>query len=260
MIAAALLTDFSLDAPLENATLPVKLNQVTLNCAAFLPTRSLTLRQAYAFACPAPFAGLVKDLGFSTVQSAFDTFRLNQPPTLTGFVVQPEGPLEPTPTTIRLQPQSLLEIALGQGKLTVTPLEMAVIAAAIVNDGNAPQPYALQATRPPNTTDWQAAETAYPTIPLTTANTARQLQDMMRFAVAQGAAQNAARPNRDIGGHASVAYSGSESQAWFVGFVTSGSRRGVAIAVVLENSNDPGLAADIGGRVLEVAYEQLQPR
>lgn len=261
LVAAALLTDYPMDTSQENATRPVQVNDVTLNCAALLPSRPLTLREAYTFACPAPFAELVNKLGFSTVQSAFDTFHLNEPPTLPGFADAPED-RSPIPTfpPLRLQPDTLLETALGQGSMTVTPLEMATIAAAIVNDGNAPKPYTLLAARPPGAAKWTLAPVSDATVPLTTANTARQLQDMMRLAVAQGAAQNAARPNQDIGGHAAVAYSGDQSQVWFVGFATLGGRRGIAIAVVLENSSDPGLAADIGGRVLSVAHNRLQER
>lgn len=258
LMAAALLTDYPMDTPQGNATRPIQVNGVRLNCAALLPSRPLTLREAYAFACPAPFADLINKLGFNTVQATFDTFRLHQPLSLPGFVAEPETLPAPTAVPLRLRPDMLLETALGQGSVTVTPLEMAAIAAAIVNDGNAPLPRALLATRAPDAARWSPVEAAGTTIPITTANTARQLQDMMRLTVAQGAAQNAARPNRDIGGHAAVAYSGEQSQVWFVGFATLAGRRGVAIAVVLENSSDPGLAADIGGRVLEVAHARLQ--
>src|SRR5205085_5951811 len=116
-------------------------------------------------------------------------------------------------------------------------------------DGNAPQPYTLLETRQPSAETWIEDTALHPSMPLTTATTARQLQDMMRLAVADGAAQNAGRPGIDIGGHATLAYSGTSTQAWFVGFATLGGRQGIAIAVVIEDSTDPGLAADIGGAV-----------
>jgi cell division protein FtsI/penicillin-binding protein 2 len=140
-----------------------------------------------------------------------------------------------------------VENALGQGQLTINPLTMAVMASAIVNDGNAVQPSTLLAIRRPDSDTWSAVNNTLPTIPVTTTDTARQLQDLMRYAVANGAAQNAGRPNIDIGGHATLAYSGESTQAWFVGFATMGGRRGIAAAVVLEGSDDAGLAADIGG-------------
>jgi peptidoglycan glycosyltransferase len=258
LIGAALLSNHPLDTSIANATRPVRIANVELRCAVYLPVRSLTLREAYAFGCPAPFAQLVNELGLGTAQAAFDTFHLRDLPTLPGFVVQPQVAATQTPQFL-LTPDNLLENALGQGSLNVTPMGMAVIASAIVNDGNAPQPTALLAARRPDTNTWIPNSDSRPSLPLTTANTARQLQDMMRLAVAQGAAQNAGRPNVDIGGHAALAYSGNQSQAWFVGFATLGGRQGVAVAVVLENSSDPGLAADIGGTALAIAHHKFQP-
>ncbi|MBC7813142.1 MAG: hypothetical protein H7175_18435 [Burkholderiales bacterium] len=267
LLAAALLSNTSLDGEVENATQPVIVDDVALTCAVRLPDVPLTLREAYGFACPQPFADLAQSLGPIAVQSTFDTFHLDEPPTLPGFVVEPvesdDSTPAPTvspetPTEVTITTDNVLQNALGQGELTVTPMEMAVIAAAIVNDGNAPQPYTLVSIRPPDTATWTPIREVRPTIPISTTNTARQLQDLMRNTVANGAAQNAGRPNIDIGGHAALAYSGESSQAWFVGFATLGGRSGIAVAVVLENSADPGLAADIGGTALAAAHAALQ--
>lgn len=257
LIAGALLRNYPLDTPLDT-TRPVQVADVRLSCAALLPNRVLTLRDAYAFACPAPFETLASDLGPETLTAVFQTFALDQTAMLPGLSVpadQRKSALEPAQLAT-----SLVKTALGQGELTVTPLDMALIAAAVVNDGSAPQPHLLLASRAPNTDTWRPAEEHPTPLAMTTANTARQLQDLMRLAVARGAAQNAARPSMDIGGHASLAYSGDQSYAWFIGFVTLGGRQGIAMALVIENSADPGLAADIGGSVLAVAHERLSSR
>jgi peptidoglycan glycosyltransferase len=240
-----------------NATQPLQIANTQLNCAVVLPSLDLTIREAYAFGCPAPFSELASNLGMSTVQAAFDAFQLDQPLTLPGFVALPPDNLTPAPDRVLLTTENFLENVVGQGRLTITPLEIAVMAAAIVNDGNAPTPYTLIEIQRPESRDWMPVQSLHPSLPFMTANTARQIQDMMRIAVAEGAAQNAGRPNIDIGGHATLAYSGNESQAWFTGFATLGGRRGIAIAIVLENSSDPGLAADIGGTVLAIARAQL---
>lgn len=255
LVAAALLANYPLTTPFNYANRPVRVANVELTCAAVPSTEVLTLGEAYAYGCPAPFAELVSKLGIGTVEAAFDTFQISRPPTLPGYVVQPPDQPTPTPSTINLSSANLGENALGQGQLTITPLEMTVIAAAILNDGNAPTPYTLLAVRPPDG-EWEDDQSLHPHIPIITANVARQLQDLMRLSVNNGAAQPAMRLGLDIGGHAAVAYSGEESQAWFVGFVTLGVRQGITIAVVLENVNDPALAAQIGGNVLEAAYTQ----
>lgn len=251
LMAAALLNRQPLETVIDHATDGVRLKNIEITCAVRLPEMPLTLREAYAFACPRPFEELVETMGSEKILETFSTFRLNRSPTIEGL---------PSPPIVEqsITSDNLIENALGQGNITVTPLQMAVMAAAVINDGNAPQPFMLLATRPPGSNSWASVEAVRPTIPYANANTARQLQDLMRGAVANGAAFNAARPNTDIGGHATIAYSGDETQAWFVGFATIAGRRAVAVAVVLENSNDPGLAADIGGTVLAAAHESLK--
>lgn len=249
LMAAALLDNQPLETTIPNATGPVQLDEVTLECAVRLPFNDLTLRDAYAFACPQPFVELAQKIGVRGVRSAFDLFHFNEPMTLAGFV-----PVEDSPAQL-ITSQTLVENALGQGDLTVSPLEMAMMAGAVINDGNAPQPYTLLATR---TVDWIPVPDTRATLPYMTANTARRLQDLMRNAVANGAASNAGRPAIDIGGHATLARAGDKSQAWFIGFATIGGRQAVAVAIVIEDSADPGLAADIGGTALAAAHAALQ--
>jgi peptidoglycan glycosyltransferase len=258
LMAAALVMGQPLDNPIEAATDVVRVADTDLMCAVRLPSEALDLREAYAFSCPQPFEALAAEIGPITLQAALDTFLFDQPLTLPGFVVEPEINQTQVATSLTINSDNLVDNALGQGLFTVNPLTMAVMASAIVNDGNAASPNTLLQFRRPDSAQWIPADRELPTIPVTTSDTARQLQDLMRYAVANGAAQNAGRPNIDIGGHATLAYSGDETQAWFVGFATLGGRRGIAVAVVLENSDDPGLAADIGGTALAAAHDELQ--
>lgn len=258
LMAAALLEDEPLETLMSDATNPVVLSNVTINCAVRVPYEELTLREAYAFACPQPFARLAEKLNSPTLEAILNTFHFDQSVTIPGFP-QPEMTTGAAQPDTQIAPASLIESAMGQSTLVVSPLEIATMMAAIVNDGNAPQPTLLMEIKAPDAETWQSLRSTRPTIPFSTSRTARQLQDLMREAVAIGAAANAGRPNIDIGGHATLAYSGDESQAWFAGFATLPARRGIAVAVVLEDSEDPGLAADIGGTVLAAAYDALLP-
>lgn len=260
LMALALIANAPLQQPIEHASEPVEVGDTTVSCAVRLPDTALMLSEAYAFACPGPFIGFGQQQGPRAVQSTFETFRLGQAPLIEGLTVAPEATPEPSVlASLTLNNENLTANIVGQGDLTITPLSMAIMAAAIVNDGNAPQAYTLLAVRDPLTEAWIPDQTLRPTTPFATINTARQLQDFMRDAVANGAAQNAGRPNIDIGGQATTAISGDTLQSWFIGFATLQDRRGLAIAVVLEDSGDPGLAADIGGRVLEAAHRADQP-
>jgi peptidoglycan glycosyltransferase len=252
MMAGALLTRQPLDTPIENAAAPFELDDLTLSCAFALPDLALTLRDAYAFACPSPFAALAEQLDVSGVQGLLETFRIGALPALIGAdAANPSQQLLVTS-------DNLLAEALGQGGWRLTPLEMAIIAAGIVNDGNAPQPAILAAVRHPDSDAWIPADALRPTLPIATTSTARSLQDLMRGAVAFGAAGNAARPFLDIGGHVGLAYAGDQTLAWFIGFVTLDIRRSAVAVVVLENSSDLGLAADIGGTALAQAWDTMQ--
>jgi peptidoglycan glycosyltransferase len=257
ILAAALADSASLDTIVQTAVAPVRIEDVVLQCIGSPQAPALTLAEAYGYTCPAPFAALVNDLEQNTVQAVFDNFALGQPVTLAGFVPEPEdGALTPTP----LSPQTevdFLETALGQGNLTVNPLQMALIAAAIINEGNAPQPAALLAVRVPGTETWIKQQTARPSMPFTTSETATQVQTAMLEAVQNGAAQAANGSGITIGGHVALAYSGEGTQAWFVGFTPPDSGSGVAVAVVIENSDDTDLAARIGGTALASAFAAL---
>lgn len=257
LMGAALVHDHPINEPRSSATREVETHDLTLRCAVRLPDIPLSLRESYAFACPFPFTELGEAIGAEALDAALATFGLKEPPSLPGYDTQAPAPATP-PLGESSGQEDLIAAAVGQGDLTVSPLGMAMVTAGIVNDGNAPQPYMLIASRPPGSETWQADDAIRPTVPIATTNTARQLQDLMRYAVASGAAQNAGRPNTDIGGHASLAYAGERPLSWFIGFTTIGGRRGATVAVVLEDVADPGLAADIGGTVLAAAQRQLQ--
>lgn len=75
--------------------------------------------------------------------------------------------------------------------------------------------------------------------------------------VQNGAAQPANRPDMTIGGHVALAYSGDGTQAWFIGFTPPDSGNGIAVAVVIEHSDDTDLAASIGGTALASALTAM---
>lgn len=258
LLAAALLEQQQLEMSVDAGAAPVNVDGVELTCAAPQPPSGpLTLLEAYALACPKPFVALAEARGEDFLRRGLTLFRFNSPPSLEDFARPAAVSLNGESSLMSISAHSLTEQALGQSTLTVTPLEMAVMAAAIVNDGNAPQPFTLIETRAPDALVWTPVQVVRPTLPYTSAATARQLQDLMRRAVADGAASNAGRTNIDIGGHATVAFSGDRSQSWFIGFVTIDGLRAAAVAVVVEDSNDAGLAADIGGHVLSAAHVAL---
>lgn len=254
LMAAALLANIPMENSIEQASRSISVNHLRLGCAEEPPQSSLTLIEAYRYACPYPFTLLGNQLGEEIIQTILDTFRLQEIPILAGYT--PEALTEP-----EINPNvgsNFLENLLGQGPLTVNPLSMAMMASAVVNEGNAPIPYTLSAVKRSSAADWELVENPAASLPYLTADAARRLQIMMQNNLVEGAASAAARPGLMIGGHAGLAYAGESTQSWFVGFLDLEDGNGIAVAVVLEETADTHTAAQIGGAALEAALRAVK--
>jgi peptidoglycan glycosyltransferase len=254
VILAALLSDKRpLDTPVAEAAAPVQVNGLTLTCAASA-SAAATIGGAYTMACPALFADAVsRDPGPADVQKVISVFGLLQAPTLVGFETL-AGPSVLSLTAIQ-DPAQLRAQGVGQGDLTVTPLQMVLVAATVANHGHAITPYLVDATRRPGATAWQPIPPPANQTAVVTQEVADTIQTAMRDAVTKGAAQAANRSGLAIYGHASIAYTGPEqnADAWFIGFIELPAGRSVAVAAVIEDTTDAATAANIGGIALAEA-------
>ncbi len=246
LVLAALIEQFPVETSFNGASRPIEVGGVTLNCVETPPADVLTIFDALTFGCPAPFMDFAETIGFDAIADMLRLIRPNTPPTLTGFITD-------APSTERIPEQIDLNSALGQGEFRTTPLEMALVMGSLINNGNAPQPFAIQAIRPPDEAQWIAVREVRPTIPITTADNARRMAALLRQNVARGTSQAAARDELEIGGQSAVAYTGTRTHTWFIGFIRQEARRGYAIALILEDTEDLTLAASIGGDVLQAA-------
>ena len=85
LLAAAILTGLPLDNALSEAASSVQIDDIQLTCATTPPTNTLTLKEAYAYGCPRPFAQLAGQINEPVLRQLFETFQLETPPTLDGF-------------------------------------------------------------------------------------------------------------------------------------------------------------------------------
>lgn len=247
LMTAALITNQALDEPEEGASEAITVDGVSLDCAGRPPSDRLTLAESYAFACPAPFKDLYETLGSETITEVFNLFQFEENFTIAGFTGSD------VENVIILNVPLTLDDILGQGTLTVTPLHMAMIAASVINEGNAPYPYLLHSIRNPGE-DWAPNRELLQSIPITTPETSLQLQRVMRESTQYGAARDAARSDITIGGHAAIAFSGEKTLTWFIGNAITGQNQGIAVALILEDLDDTREASHIGGQILETAY------
>ena len=208
---------------------------------------------------------MIEALPDASINAIFEALQLDQPPALVGFVAEQPDAEEAEPDAAEVTPEATASSqranALGQGNLRVNPLAMAALSAAIVNDGNAPHPHALQAVRPPesDTDAWQPVTFQQPGQAMLTAAVAGLLRATMQENLPVGVAQSAQRDDMQIGGHAALAYSGETTQAWFIGFIIVQGRLGAGVAIVLEDSSDLSRVAEIGGIALTAAHDALIP-
>lgn len=243
---------------------PVTVNGLELACLPETPDRTLTLAEAYAYGCPAPFvAALGTLLEPEHIWERFEALGLLGAQELPGFARASGAPL--VPLTDETPAAELAETVVGQGALTVTPLQMVQIVAAIANQGNAVPLHLVTALRPPQGGDWQPVEVPLRRPALLRADVASGLRLTMLQAAAQSPfVSRAVRGDLVLYGHSARAFAGPEERpyVWFTGFadVTEADEpEAIAVVVVVENEDDPGVAADIAGAALEAAAQSSPP-
>ncbi len=227
----------TLTQTLAHADRSLTLNGLTLTCA---PTSTVsTLADAYARACPAPFADLGVALGAEQLISITQRWHLDQPPAL-----EIRTSAVPTFTFDLSTTQALQAYAAGQGQLTVSPLHMALVAATLGNMGVMPKPYLLDAV--------QSASGEW--LPYPRAATTPLGEVLISPQTAQ-AIDAALRTDGNTAGHGGTALSGDKQLSWFIGFAPVDQPK-YAIAVLIETpQGDPATEAEAIGR--EVLGEMI---
>jgi peptidoglycan glycosyltransferase len=155
---------------------------------------------------------------------------------------------------------AVAETAFGQGELLVTPLQMALVAAGVANEGEVMRPYLVQSITAP---DGETLRTVSPQTwrrPLDR-EVAQQTAALMQNAVELGGLGGAYVPGYAIGGKTGTAETAGEvPHAWFIGFIgLPGEAPRYAVAVILEAGGGGGqVALPIGRDMLVAAMGQGQ--
>jgi peptidoglycan glycosyltransferase len=156
----------------------------------------------------------------------------------------PPGGKHPYPPGSRNE--DIGRIGIGQGGLQVTPLQMAMVAAAVANRGKLMAPHFT--TRVVNQ-DGQTVETIKPSVynQVMSSSVAQQITQMMRRVVEEGTGTPAQLGGISVAGKtgtASIGAPGSNlTEPWFIGFAPVGDPK-VAVAVTVDQT-----AGGFGGTV-----------
>ncbi|NPD04533.1 penicillin-binding protein 2 [Nocardioides sp. zg-1308] len=204
--------------------------------------RRITLTQALQVSCNVTFLSLANELGVEAMADQAEAFGFNST-SLEDLGGQATSlyPRDMDP------PQTALS-GIGQSNVTATPLQMAMVVAAIANDGDVMRPYVVDEVRAPNLSvlDRTDPETISKAISSTTAD---ELTRMMVETVSSGTATPAQIPGVEVAGKTGTAQSTPDRPpyAWFVSFAPADEPQ-VAVAVLVQSS-DTSRSEIAGGRL-----------
>jgi peptidoglycan glycosyltransferase len=149
-------------------------------------------------------------------------------------------------------------IAIGQGGLLVTPLQMAMVAAAVANNGRLMVPHLTDRVVDP---DGRTVETIKPSVDdqVMKPSTAQEVGQMMKKVVDEGTgtpAQLGGVPFAGKTGTASIGLAGSNlTQPWFIGFAPIQNPK-VAIAVTVEQTQG-GFGGTVAAPIAKAVVQTL---
>jgi peptidoglycan glycosyltransferase len=208
----------------------------------------LSFGDAFAKSVNTVFAKIGNDLGGDKLVEKAVAFGLAEPvpfelPTNAGNI---PGPSE-------MDKLEVAWMAVGQGRLLVSPLSMALVSQAVANDGQMLHPYLVQEVR-----DYQGASVfehkpknwLRPISP----ETANTLKNLMIGVVDHGTARSASIKGVTVAGKTGTAeVEGKSPHAWFVGFAPAEDPE-IVVAVVVENGGTGGrIAAPVAREIFKAA-------
>jgi peptidoglycan glycosyltransferase len=211
-----------------------------------------TLVESFVVSCNTTFAQLGLDLG-EKFPPGNSQFGIGSVPPLdeSPRAVPSSGP---QPGTFATEAPQFALAGIGQGPVSVTPLQMALVSAAVANGGVIQAPHVLgsvtdrdaEVIRTAGAEQWTTAMRP---------EVAAEVTAMMRQVVERGTGTAAQIDGVAVAGKTGTAQNDDAQgnrrapHAWFIGFAPAEAPR-VAIAVIIENGGTPGAGDEVtGGRV-----------
>ncbi len=215
------------------------------------------LREAFERSCNTAFVQLGIRIGADALRSTADAFGFNSAPA--------PIPLEVVESTVgpMTDAAAVGMSSMGQKDVAVTPLQNAMVAAAVANDGVLMQPYLVDRIEGPDLADISSTAPQEQRRAVS-APVAAKLTDLM-VAAEEFTQQDGAIPGVQIASKTGTAEHGSDPRntpphAWYIAFAPAQNPR-VAVAVLVENGGDRlsatggALAAPIGRATMAAALQ-----
>ncbi|RDG35483.1 penicillin-binding transpeptidase domain-containing protein [Streptomyces corynorhini] len=233
---------------------------VLTNESASAPCENATIRTALRYSCNTVFAKMAVQLGQSKVRAMAEKFGFDDSeqdmPVRASASVYPSG-MDDAQTALS---------GIGQFDVTATPLQMAMVSAALANDGLLAAPHMVSEVvdgHGGTLRSYQDGDTTR----IVSSATAAQLRGAMVTVVEDGTGTNAKIAGAEVGGKTGTAQHGVANDgtpyAWFTSYAKDASSGAeVAVAVVVEDSgaarsevSGNGLAAPIAQKMMAAALK-----
>jgi penicillin-binding protein A len=211
------------------------------------PQFRLTVADAFSSAQPVVPAQLGLRLGWAGLRRAMQGFWLDRP-----LPLEIETTASPLPAQDILTQADLASTAVGQGRLSITPLHMALVMAAIANGGLIPMPHLVESI---SVGPDRLASASQQVAPLSKALSSEVATALWR------ALARSADPVDSIGSQAGTSLAGQsgvtelgpgiEPHTWFIGLSPATAPR-YAVAVLIENGGpDRSIAVTVARSVVQ---------
>ncbi len=211
-----------------------------------------TLADALRISCNTAFGALGIELGDDALREQAEAFGFGDDelrvPTTVDTSVFPEDPNAP----------QTAQSAIGQFDVRVTPLQMAMVAAGVANEGEVMRPYLVREVQAPDLSRLDVADLEVYNRAVDE-DVARELTTMMELVVSDGTGVRAQIEGVRVAGKTGTAQHAQDRppHAWFIGFAPADDPQ-VAVAVVVEDGGNAGAEATGGGVSAPIAREVME--
>ncbi|MCT7353909.1 penicillin-binding transpeptidase domain-containing protein [Streptomyces sp. 15-116A] len=216
-----------------------------------------SVREAFTFSCNTVFAKLGVRTGVADMTSTAHAFGFNDADLRMPF------PVARSTFDTTVDRAQLALASIGQYNTRATPLQMAMVAAAVAGDGQVREPYLVERTTRANggTVSTTGSRPVRRAMQL---STAMRMQELMRGVVEKGTGSRAAIPGAVVGGKTGTAQHGLGNSgtpyAWFVGWAQARNdiQPRVAVAVVVEDAAANRREISGGGTAAPIARSVMR--